>query len=96
MTDEAKDALAAKGFDPAFGARPLKRLSQREIGDRLALAVLEGRYLEGDTVTVDIESDLPLSRPGETVGDTAVDKPAGSGEPAEETPDPALRTFVLR
>ena len=96
VTDEAKDALAAKGFDPAFGARPLKRLIQREIGDRLALAVLEGRYLEGDTVTVDIESDLPLSRPGETVGDTAVDKPAGSGEPAEETPDPALRTFVLR
>jgi len=44
--------LASHGFDPAFGARPLKRLIQREIGDRLALAVLEGRYLEGDTVTV--------------------------------------------
>ena len=96
VTDEAKDALAAKGFDPAFGARPLKRLIQREIGDRLALAVLEGRYLEGDTVTVDIESDLALSPPGETVGDTAVDNSEGSGEPAEEMPDPALRTFVLR
>ena len=96
VTDEAKDALAAKGFDPAFGARPLKRLIQREIGDRLALAVLEGRYLEGDTVTVDIESDLSLSPPGETVGDTAVDNPAGSGEPGGETPDPAPRTFVLR
>jgi ATP-dependent Clp protease ATP-binding subunit ClpB len=96
VTDEAKEALAAKGFDPAFGARPLKRLIQREIGDRLALAVLEGRYLEGDTVTVDIESDLALSPPGETVGDTAVDNPAGSGEPAEEMPDPAVRTFVLR
>ncbi len=96
VTDEAKDALAAKGFDPAFGARPLKRLIQREIGDRLALAVLEGRYLEGDTVTVDIESDLPPSPPGETIGDTAVDNPAGSGEPAEEMPDPAVRTFVLR
>jgi ATP-dependent Clp protease ATP-binding subunit ClpB len=96
VTDEAKEALAAKGFDPAFGARPLKRLIQREIGDRLALAVLEGRYLEGDTVTVDIESDLSLSPPGENVGDTAVDNPAGSGEPGEETPDPALRTFVLR
>jgi len=96
VTDEAKEALAAKGFDPAFGARPLKRLIQREIGDRLALAVLEGRYLEGDTVTVDIESDLSLSPPGETVGDTAVDNPAGSGEPGGETPDPAPRTFVLR
>ena len=61
VTDEAKEALAAKGFDPAFGARPLKRLIQREIGDRLALAVLEGRYLEGDKVTVDIEPDLSLS-----------------------------------
>ncbi len=96
VTDEAKNALAARGFDPAFGARPLKRLIQREIGDRLALAVLEGRYLEGDTVTVDIESDLLLSPPGETIGDTAVDNPAGSGEPAEEMPDPAVRTFVLR
>jgi ATP-dependent Clp protease ATP-binding subunit ClpB len=52
VTDDAKALLASYGFDPAFGARPLKRLIQREIGDRLALAVLEGRYLEGDTVTV--------------------------------------------
>ena len=77
VTDEAKEALAAKGFDPAFGARPLKRLIQREIGDRLALAVLEGRYLEGDKVTVDIEPDLSLSPPGETDGDKAVDNSEG-------------------
>ena len=72
VTDEAKEALAAKGFDPAFGARPLKRLIQREIGDRLALAVLEGRYLEGDKVTVDIEPGLSLSPPGETNGDLSL------------------------
>ena len=96
VTDEAKEALAAKGFDPAFGARPLKRLIQREIGDRLALAVLEGRYLEGDTVTVDIEPDLSLSPPGETDGDKAVDNLEGSGETAEEMPEAATRTFVLR
>ena len=96
VTDEAKNALAAKGFDPAFGARPLKRLIQREIGDRLALAVLEGRYLEGDKVTVDIEPDLSLSPPGETDGDKAVDNSEGSGETAEQMPEAATRTFVLR
>ena len=96
VTDEAKEALAAKGFDPAFGARPLKRLIQREIGDRLALAVLEGRYLDGDKVTVDIEPDLSLSPPGETDGDKAVDNSEGSGETAEQMPEAATRTFVLR
>ncbi len=96
VTDEAKEALAAKGFDPAFGARPLKRLIQREIGDRMALAVLEGRYLEGDTVTVDIEPDLSPSLPGEIDGDKAVDKSAGLGQPAEQMPAAATRTFVLR
>ena len=42
-------------YDPAFGARPLRRLIQRSIGDPLAIAILEGRYLEGDTVKVDVE-----------------------------------------
>ena len=59
VTGDAKAALASAGFDPAFGARPLKRMIQREIGDRLALAVLEGRYAEGDTVVVDVESPGP-------------------------------------
>jgi ATP-dependent Clp protease ATP-binding subunit ClpB len=55
VTDEAKALLAHRGFDPAFGARPLKRLIQREIGDMLALALLRGRYGEGDTVVVDTD-----------------------------------------
>jgi ATP-dependent Clp protease ATP-binding subunit ClpB len=54
VTDEAEDALAREGFDPAFGARPLKRLIQREIGDRLALALLDGELAEGDTATIDV------------------------------------------
>ncbi len=54
VTDEAKQRLAQIGFDPDYGARPLKRLIQREIGDRLALAMLEGRYREGDQVVVDV------------------------------------------
>jgi ATP-dependent Clp protease ATP-binding subunit ClpB len=53
VTEEAEAWLARKGYDPVFGARPLKRLIQREISDPLALALLEGRYSEGDTVTVD-------------------------------------------
>jgi ATP-dependent Clp protease ATP-binding subunit ClpB len=53
VTEEAKAWLARKGYDPVFGARPLKRLIQREISDPLALALLEGRYSDGDTVTVD-------------------------------------------
>ena len=91
-----KDTLLKAGFDPDFGARPLKRLIQREIGDRLALAVLEGRYLEGDKVTVDIEPDLSLPPVGETDGDKTVDNLEGSGETAEQVPEAATRTFVLR
>lgn len=76
VTDDAKALLASYGFDPAFGARPLKRLIQREIGDRLALAVLEGRYLEGDTVivstgVVDSAADQSDARAGD--GDERLD-----------------------
>ncbi|HET8990740.1 MAG TPA: AAA family ATPase [Acidimicrobiales bacterium] len=52
VTDEARALLAAEGYDPDFGARPLKRVIQRRVEDPLALAVLEGVYAEGDTVTV--------------------------------------------
>ncbi len=55
MTDDAKQWLAKKGFDPAYGARPLKRVIQKEILDKLALKVLEGVFKEGDTVTVDVD-----------------------------------------
>ena len=56
VTDAAKAWLARRGYDSVYGARPLKRLIQRTIGDNLALALLEGRYGEGDTVTVDVAS----------------------------------------
>ena len=52
ITPEASAALAHEGFDPAFGARPLKRVIQRRLEDPIALAVLEGVYKEGDTITV--------------------------------------------
>ena len=53
VTPAASLALAHEGFDPAFGARPLKRVIQRRIEDPVALAVLEGTYRDGDTITVD-------------------------------------------
>ncbi|HMM97350.1 ATP-dependent chaperone ClpB [Phycicoccus sp.] len=57
VTDEAKAWLAATGYDPAFGARPLRRLVQREIGDRLATALLAGEVRDGDTVRVRLADD---------------------------------------
>ena len=56
VSPEAELWVADRGYDPTFGARPLKRVIQREIGDRLALALLEGAYTEGGTVKVDIEN----------------------------------------
>jgi len=57
VTEEARGWLATKGYDPAFGARPLKRLIQREVGDKLATAILAGQFTEGDAVTVDVTGD---------------------------------------
>ena len=57
VTDAAKRALADTGFDEAFGARPLKRVIQREIGDRAALLVLDGTAREGTTIRVDADGD---------------------------------------
>ncbi|MFP5366515.1 MAG: ATP-dependent chaperone ClpB, partial [Actinomycetes bacterium] len=58
VTDGAKAWLALSGYDPAYGARPLRRLVQREIGDRLAKAILAGEISDGDTVLVDTAADL--------------------------------------
>ncbi|NLJ55208.1 MAG: hypothetical protein GX344_13935, partial [Intrasporangiaceae bacterium] len=49
--------LARTGYDPAYGARPLRRLVQKEIGDRLAKAVLAGEVRDGEDVTVDQAAD---------------------------------------
>ncbi len=57
VTDAARAWLAEKGYDPAYGARPLRRLVQREIGDRLAGALLAGEVRDGTSVTVDVEGD---------------------------------------
>jgi ATP-dependent Clp protease ATP-binding subunit ClpB len=62
VTDAAKALLGEMGFDEAYGARPLKRLLQSAVADKLATAMLEGRFTEGDTVTVDAEGgEIALS-----------------------------------
>jgi ATP-dependent Clp protease ATP-binding subunit ClpB len=53
LTDKAREWLADRGFDPAYGARPLKRLIQREIQDVLALKLLQGDFSEGDRIEID-------------------------------------------
>jgi len=53
VTPEAKALLAERGYDPVFGARPLKRTIQRMIENPLAVEVLAGRFHEGDTVVVE-------------------------------------------
>ncbi|MBV8160749.1 MAG: AAA family ATPase [Acidimicrobiia bacterium] len=61
VTDEARAWVARTGYDPVYGARPLKRVIQREISDPLALALLEGRYADGSGVHVDVaDGDLVL------------------------------------
>ncbi|GAA2741247.1 ATP-dependent chaperone ClpB [Terrabacter aerolatus] len=56
VSDEARQWLAARGYDPAYGARPLRRLVQREIGDRLARGLLSGEVRDGATVQVGVDA----------------------------------------
>ena len=57
ITPAAKQMLAVGGLDPVFGARPLKRLVQREVVDAIASAIIDGTVHEGDQVTVDVDAD---------------------------------------
>ncbi len=66
VTPEARALLAEQGYDPVYGARPLKRVIQRELQNRIALELLEGRFKEGDTVRAERDgSALRLARPSE-------------------------------
>jgi ATP-dependent Clp protease ATP-binding subunit ClpB len=64
LTDDARTLLGDLGYDPTYGARPLRRVIQKQLTDRLALALLQGELREGDSVTVD-------ARDGELVLETA-------------------------
>jgi ATP-dependent Clp protease ATP-binding subunit ClpB len=57
LSDAARERLAALGYDPAYGARPLKRAIQRQILDPLALEILSGKFSDGDVIQVDVNTD---------------------------------------
>jgi len=59
LTEKAKEYLVKKGFDPIYGARPLKRVIQKDIQDVLALKILNGEFKEGDSITIDA-NDIAL------------------------------------
>ena len=56
LTDPARDFLAEAGYDPIYGARPLRRVIQKQVQDSLAKLILSGEFVEGDTVTVDADA----------------------------------------
>ncbi|HEX5580204.1 MAG TPA: ATP-dependent chaperone ClpB [Gemmatimonadaceae bacterium] len=80
LTPEAQRLIATEGYDPAFGARPIKRAVQRLLQNPLAMAVLEGRFNDGDTILADAGPDGELTF--ERVEDEGVDVEAGAGAAA--------------
>jgi ATP-dependent Clp protease ATP-binding subunit ClpB len=66
LTEGARTLLGNLGYDPTYGARPLKRVIQKRLIDKLALAILEGAFREGDTVLVDnLDGELTFAKAGE-------------------------------
>lgn len=69
LTDAAKELIGLEGFDPVYGARPLKRVIQRKIQDQLALKLLDGEIVEGDDVIVDsINGQISIGKKNAAVG----------------------------
>ncbi len=71
MTDQAKTRLAEEGFDPAYGARPLKRVIQQRLANPLATALLERKIEEGDVVEIDWNGNGVCFQPGQAQGRAA-------------------------
>ena len=57
LTEDARDWLARTGYDPVYGARPLKRLIQKDIENPLSLEILKGSFSDGDTIKIDSAGD---------------------------------------
>ena len=65
MSEGARTLLGNLGYDPTYGARPLKRVIQKQLVDKLALKILEGEFVEGDVVEVDAaEGELTFAKAG--------------------------------
>ena len=84
LTDAAVQSLALDGLDPVYGARPLKRLIQRQVVDNVANLIIDGKLHEGDTVRIDVGSDDQLfAERDDAASDTAVPSEPDGEEPVE-------------
>ncbi len=79
MTEAARELIARQGYDPVYGARPLRRFIQREVETRIARALIAGDIREGATITIDADGDSLAVRWRET----------GAPEPAPEAMEAA-------
>ncbi|MCC6108015.1 MAG: ATP-dependent chaperone ClpB [Atopobiaceae bacterium] len=88
LTDPAKQSLALDGLDPVFGARPLKRLIQRQVVDNVANLIIDGKLHEGDVVKVDVGADDRLYAERDDAASEARKKEqeAGTSESSEDEP----------
>jgi ATP-dependent Clp protease ATP-binding subunit ClpB len=77
VTEQAIDAIAAEGYDPTYGARPLKRVIQRRLQDPIAMAILESRFSEGDTIEVGAKDGQITITRAEPSASTAIPEAAG-------------------
>lgn len=85
LTDDAKDLLARKGFDPLLGARPLRRVIQRDIEDAISEQILMGELEDGQRVRVDVDADAALGEDFTFVGETFEEpEPADAPEGAAD------------
>ncbi|MBV9786763.1 MAG: NDP-hexose 4-ketoreductase, partial [Chloroflexi bacterium] len=76
ITDEALDLLSKRGYDPTFGARPLRRIITNLIEDPLSEGLLAGRFRENDVVVVDVHENLLRMRPQREIEETEPDQEA--------------------
>jgi len=82
LTDAAKKMLADEGYDPAYGARPLKRVIQHRLENPLASRILRGEFAEGDTIRVDVDgakNDFTFGKGREAVEGEVEEEPAVAG-----------------
>ncbi|MDY5004540.1 MAG: ATP-dependent chaperone ClpB [Atopobiaceae bacterium] len=88
LTDSAKQSLALDGLDPVFGARPLKRLIQRQVVDNVANLIIDGKLHEGDVVKIDVGADDRLYAERDAAASEARKKEqeAGASESSEDEP----------
>lgn len=90
VSEEALDYLAELGFDPVYGARPLKRTLQKELENNMALGILSGEYAEGDTIMVGVSNEGIHMRKAQPWEEVAVD---GSGETSDTEEEAFVEGF---